>query len=55
VWVEQRIDGGRPPLASVRGQVLHRMLHARQQQRLRRLLDEIRAGYTVTVAGSKRR
>ena len=55
VWVEQQIDGGRPPLASVRGRVLHRMLYARQQQRLRRLLDEIRARFTVTVAGSKRR
>jgi len=55
VWVQHRIDGGRPPLASVRGRVLHGLLRARQQQRLRRLLDEIRARYTITVAGSKRR
>ena len=54
VWVHERIDGGRPPLASVRGQVLHQLLHARQLEHLRRRLDELRARYSIQVEGSSR-
>jgi hypothetical protein len=55
VWVDERIVAGRPPLAEVRGRVLHQLLHEREQQRLRRRLASIRARYQIVVAGAKHR
>jgi len=52
VWINERIPGARPPLASVRGQVLHQLLHARQTERLRRRLATLRAQYPIDVMGS---
>ncbi|HUI27177.1 MAG TPA: peptidyl-prolyl cis-trans isomerase [Candidatus Kryptonia bacterium] len=53
VWVRERLDGGRPPLASVKGQVLHQLVHSRQLQRQRQRLDELRTRYGVAAAQAR--
>jgi peptidyl-prolyl cis-trans isomerase C len=55
IWVDERIEAGRPPLAEVRGRVLHQFLHERERQRLRRRLAAIRARYDITVEGAQHR
>jgi len=51
VWVHARQAGGTPPLAAVRGQVLHGWLRERSAQREREAVEAMRARYVVEVGG----
>jgi hypothetical protein len=47
VWIHERVAGGAPPLEAVRSQAVHRFLRARQDERLRDRLRELRGRYDI--------
>ena len=49
VWVEARAEARTPPLAAVRGRVVHAWLRAHGEQRAAETLRALRARYDVTV------
>lgn len=51
VWVHARDAGRPPPLAAVRGVVLHRLLRERHEQREREEMEAMRARYALEVKG----
>jgi hypothetical protein len=51
VWVQEREPARVPPLAEVRGQVLHRLLRERRAERVRAVLARLRRQYDVRVDG----
>jgi hypothetical protein len=49
VWIDERQPAAALPLAAVRNQVLHALLRARGEQRLRDNLRVLRAHYDVRI------
>ena len=51
VWLQGREPVRVPPLAEVRGQVLHRVLRERRAERVRAVLAALRRRYEIRVDG----
>jgi hypothetical protein len=52
VWVQEREPARVPPLADVRGQVLHRVLRERRAERVQAAVAALRRRYDIRIQGS---